>query len=202
MIEPTSNDPLAGVCAGDYAKGLASCIRTIGLAQPNNRLAVFQNMANDAGGYVRKGGIGVLEFADRFQEAAVNYGLVDAHGQDAIEAILADALKEPIALNGDAFEFDHRPARPNGQRPENGNGAAAVLVSRCAAEIIPEKIAWLWPNRLALGKHTCIAGEPGTGILKARFDPKCDLAAVTPLHRRPDPVPKSRRRHVERAAKS
>ena len=37
------------------------------------------------------------------------------------------------------------------------------MVSRCAAEISPEKIEWLWPSRLARGKHTCIAGEPGTG---------------------------------------
>jgi hypothetical protein len=39
----------------------------------------------------------------------------------------------------------------------------AALVSRCAAEIAPEKIEWLWTGRLALGKHTCIAGEPGAG---------------------------------------
>lgn len=37
------------------------------------------------------------------------------------------------------------------------------LVSRCAADIVPEKIEWVWPGRLARGKHTCIAGEPGTG---------------------------------------
>jgi putative DNA primase/helicase len=45
----------------------------------------------------------------------------------------------------------------------NGSGAAAALVSRCAAEIPPEKIEWVWPGRLARGKHTCVAGEPGTG---------------------------------------
>ena len=42
-------------------------------------------------------------------------------------------------------------------------GRGAALVSRCAAEISPEKIEWLWRGRLARGKHTCIAGEPGTG---------------------------------------
>jgi RecA-family ATPase len=41
--------------------------------------------------------------------------------------------------------------------------ATGALVSRCAAEIAPERIEWLWPGRLARGKHTCIAGEPGTG---------------------------------------
>jgi putative DNA primase/helicase len=43
------------------------------------------------------------------------------------------------------------------------NSITAALVSRCAADIAPEKIEWLWPGRLARGKHTCIAGEPGTG---------------------------------------
>jgi putative DNA primase/helicase len=146
-----------------YANGLASCIRTIALAQPENRLAVFRNMANEAAGYVRKGGVGVSAFADRFQNAAVAYGLVDAHGQDAIQAILAATLKEPTALNGNACESDDRPTRSNRLQPENGGGAASALVSRCAAEITPEKIKWLWPGRLARGKHTCIAGEPGTG---------------------------------------
>ena len=37
------------------------------------------------------------------------------------------------------------------------------LVSHCAAQIVPQKIEWIWPGRLARGKHTCIAGEPGTG---------------------------------------
>ena len=46
---------------------------------------------------------------------------------------------------------------------QNGSAATAFLVSRCAAEIPPEKIEWVWPGRLARGKHTCTAGEPGTG---------------------------------------
>ena len=39
----------------------------------------------------------------------------------------------------------------------------AALVSRRAADIVPEKIEWVWPNRIARGKHTTVAGEPGTG---------------------------------------
>ena len=37
------------------------------------------------------------------------------------------------------------------------------LICRCASEIEPERVEWLWPGRIARGKHTCIAGEPGTG---------------------------------------
>ena len=38
-----------------------------------------------------------------------------------------------------------------------------ALISRKASIIPPEKIDWLWPGRLARGKHTSEAGEPGTG---------------------------------------
>jgi putative DNA primase/helicase len=37
------------------------------------------------------------------------------------------------------------------------------LVTRCAAEIEPKRIDYLWPGRIARGKHTAIAGEPGDG---------------------------------------
>jgi putative DNA primase/helicase len=40
---------------------------------------------------------------------------------------------------------------------------SSQLVTRCAADITPEKIEWIWPGRIARGKHTCLAGEPGTG---------------------------------------
>jgi putative DNA primase/helicase len=46
---------------------------------------------------------------------------------------------------------------------DDGTRPAAELISRCAGDIVPEKIEWIWPNRIARGKHTCIAGEPGTG---------------------------------------
>src|SRR5215472_9927237 len=42
-------------------------------------------------------------------------------------------------------------------------GRARGLDSRCAATIQSEKVEWLWHARIARGKHTCIAGEPGTG---------------------------------------
>jgi hypothetical protein len=47
--------------------------------------------------------------------------------------------------------------------PPDNNIAGANLISRCAADIVPKKIDWLWPSRIARGKHTAIAGEPGDG---------------------------------------
>src|SRR5437870_4429226 len=43
---------------------------------------------------------------------------------------------------------------------ENGG---AQLISRCAADIDPKRIDFLWLGRIARGKHTAIAGEPGDG---------------------------------------
>ena len=40
---------------------------------------------------------------------------------------------------------------------------SAHLISRCTANIIPKRIDFLWPGRIARGKHTAIAGEPGDG---------------------------------------
>ena len=68
----------------DVHPELAAARRAVALAQPNNRLAVFQKLAREVAGYVRNGGIDVREFADLFQDAAVINGLIEAHGQDAI----------------------------------------------------------------------------------------------------------------------
>jgi RecA-family ATPase len=43
------------------------------------------------------------------------------------------------------------------------SGAHVTLVSRCAANITPTPVEWLWPGRVAIGKQTLIAGEAGLG---------------------------------------
>jgi putative DNA primase/helicase len=45
----------------------------------------------------------------------------------------------------------------------DATNAERSLIIQCASGIEPEPITWLWPSRIARGKHTCIAGEPGTG---------------------------------------
>jgi hypothetical protein len=37
------------------------------------------------------------------------------------------------------------------------------LVTECASEVLLQPVKWIWDGRIAKGKHTCIAGEPGTG---------------------------------------
>jgi putative DNA primase/helicase len=38
-----------------------------------------------------------------------------------------------------------------------------TLIAQCAADVTPEPVEWLWPRRIAIGKQTLVAGEPGLG---------------------------------------
>jgi putative DNA primase/helicase len=42
-------------------------------------------------------------------------------------------------------------------------GRSRRLIARRADEITPQPVTWLWPGRLAIGKQTSVAGDPGTG---------------------------------------
>ena len=52
----------------------------------------------------------------------------------------------------------------------HGGPKGRSLVIRCAAEIEPEPIKWVWPGRIAKGKHTAIAGEPGIAKSQLALD--------------------------------
>ena len=53
---------------------------------------------------------------------------------------------------------------PNGEaKPEKHKDVKSGLVIDCASEIEIKPISWLWPDRIARGKQTIIAGEPGLG---------------------------------------
>jgi len=73
-----------------------------------------------------------------------------AHGAAGLRAAFDRATRTPITLREVDANADSKPAR----------GGHLVVVN--AASIKPEAVQWLWTGRLARGKHTCIAGEPGT----------------------------------------
>jgi hypothetical protein len=45
----------------------------------------------------------------------------------------------------------------------NSGPSKPILICRRASEIEPERVEWLWGGRVAVGKQTLIAGDPGTG---------------------------------------
>ena len=57
-------------------------------------------------------------------------------------------------------EADALAARARARRKQE---KPSRLVVRCAADIEPQKVDWLWEQRLPLGKCTLVAGEGGLG---------------------------------------
>lgn len=56
----------------------------------------------------------------------------------------------------------HRKARE--AKPESSESDSEPgVVARRASDVDPKPIDWIWTGRIARGKHTAIAGEPGTG---------------------------------------
>jgi putative DNA primase/helicase len=79
-------------------------------------------------------------------------------------------MSRPTWLEEDEREEDYDPFKekelppgvvrfPTAPKPSSESS----LVSRCASEVELEPVSWIWKGRIARGKHTCIAGEPGTG---------------------------------------
>ena len=62
--------------------------------------------------------------------------------------------------------------------PEKPQPTGSLLV-RCAADIEPERVPWLWLGRVARGKITLLAGHPGLG--------KVAIGSVDGGHRQPRP---------------
>jgi hypothetical protein len=141
------------------------------LAHANSRdLSALYAAAKTMAPYVYDGWIPKRDVADRLQNAAEAYGFVIAHGPDVVQGTLAVGLENAVALN--AEEILERGANGRTRTKTNGKGPETLnpypkgerhLISCRASEITPRDIEFLWDGRLARGKHTCVAGEPGAG---------------------------------------
>jgi putative DNA primase/helicase len=76
-----------------------------------------------------------------------------------------------LKLNGSG-QHDGKPGSgsasndaPGSEQPQQdrGRSSRSTLLTTTAADVVPEKIEWVWPKRIARGKHTTIAGDPGAG---------------------------------------
>jgi hypothetical protein len=104
------------------------------------------------------------------------------HNDDEIIAVLMDPAnklsdkprdKGLAWLTGEVQRARAKPNQSNTSTTQSGSnpgntaqtqpGSNHVLISRPASDIQPEAICWLWPQRIALGKISLIAGQPGLG---------------------------------------
>jgi len=60
-------------------------------------------------------------------------------------------------------EFAKIAGLPIGDVATNYGKLDSFAQLQCAGDVQPQPINWLWPNRIALGKLTMIAGDPGLG---------------------------------------
>lgn len=118
-----------------------------------DKLIALSNLATKFVPDIDEGYLNRVEVGDRLDEIATAYGLYLEHGIDKVQAAIADGLDR------EAQRRDQQHYKGNGR----SNRSTAELLSIRAGSITPEKIEWLWPGRLARGKHTCLAGEQGCG---------------------------------------
>jgi hypothetical protein len=152
----------------------AACKCAVALAP--DKLLALENEALRLAALVKNGRVPKGDAIQVLCDAATAHGLCKtAHDRQDAENVIR------MGINGQSAGVGYSP--PPQTRPDpkhnapkstfssdsirtvanSGSGAASSLVSRCAADIEPEKVEWLWHGRLARGKHTCIAGEQGTG---------------------------------------
>jgi len=76
-------------------------------------------------------------------------------------------------------------------RPEEPEEKAPLssVVIQCLADIEPEPISWLWPGKIALGKVSLIAGDPGLGksIITAALAAIVTRGSTWPVDKTPCP---------------
>jgi hypothetical protein len=75
--------------------------------------------------------------------------------KDANECLVSGVPRAEIEAAIDSAESLELAANLGSSQP--------VLICRRASEIEPERVEWLWEARIAAGKQTLFAGDPGTG---------------------------------------
>jgi len=152
-----------------YNEGFASVenVATAMAANPDQQFRAVELLVRELAAGVAKGDLDVADWSDRVQEIAVRTGMVETHGQDRIQAMMTGAIISPMHLRSpspattSALDAGIR----TGEVVSSGDARARTveLVVRRASDIKPEPIDWLWPGRVAIGKLTMLAGEPGLG---------------------------------------
>src|SRR5262249_50795304 len=68
-----------------------------------------------------------------------------------------------IAAHGEAAESHRMKAEIEALATASTPPTGPQPILTCLADIKPQEVAWLWPNRIPLGRLTIFAGRPGDG---------------------------------------
>jgi len=102
------------------------------------------------------------DVASRLRGKATKLKIVELPGDGKDVSDWLDDLdaREPEELRNALLDMANRAPLWNSPEPQGG-GDDPVFV--CLADIAPKSVEWLWPERIALGKLTILAGDPGLG---------------------------------------
>lgn len=142
-----------------YEAGLSSCLRVIYTAHDkpmDARLTILRQQATEIFRYVQAGGVDFHDAIDRLDNARESLGIDPGKAQiiftlarNAAEKPLAPPMAPPLA-----------PASPQ---------PSGIVLTRMS-DIAMRSVDWLWPERVALGKVTALAGYGGLGKSTILFD--------------------------------
>jgi putative DNA primase/helicase len=143
------------------------------VAHASDKLRAIQDEGLRLKPFVDRDEIPQPDALDTLCEAARSNGLYKRYLCEDIDHVVGESLagrkalvsKRPRAEDARTMSQDRAPRR-----------SRATLIVRRASEVPPEKIEWVWRGRIAIGKHTTIAGDPGTGKSQVMI---AIIAAVT-----------------------
>jgi hypothetical protein len=142
---------------------LQNAYRSVALARTvKDKLRALQTEALKIVPLIQEGVLLHGDVADVLYEVAFNNNLIEQVGEVDFQQALSEWLDGRAAIESEGLTVGPE-IRANGAAP----ASVGSLVMRCAADIAPKSVPWLWPNRFALGKHSMIGGEGG--LSKSQF---------------------------------
>jgi putative DNA primase/helicase len=153
------------------SKALDNCTAELARAQPGERNNVLNTAAFKMGTMVARGWIEKSTVVEALWGACDGNGLVRDDGTDSVQKTLASGLNAGLDRPHDNVRDRPLTNGAGRERLESGGEKqdGRRLDSRRASEITPRDIEFLWDGRLAIGKHSCIGGEPGSGKSQLSF---------------------------------
>lgn len=133
---------------GERAAGIIrDCKRIVALAPADAKLEAFKVAAETLSKAVIEQWLPKSIVADRLQDIATCHNSFGKSAED-IQRIISDAVAG---------------ATPPPGVPAQQQQAKRRLIAHRASELEPEKLGWIWPGRIPVGKLVLLGGPPGLG---------------------------------------
>lgn len=121
---------------------------------------------------------GAATLAEKLTKVCASVRIVEPRAKDLRDWVAAGATKDDVL---DLIRAT-RVSPPASVAP---TGAGSPVIVRMA-DVVPQPVEWLWPNRIAIGKLSILAGVPGLGKSFATLDMAARVSRGAPWPDAPD----------------